>query len=72
LGKKEAASKREIALEIYNSKYLLPDVALKRLIRLCVEYKVLMSVGSNAHNPSEIGDLDYRKILTAIKHVSSQ
>jgi len=68
----QSASKSGIALEVYNSKYPLPDLVFKMLISLCVEYKALISVGSNAHHPSEIGDLNYTKILKAIKHLFSQ
>jgi putative hydrolase len=62
-----SASKRSIAIEIYNSKHPLSNEVFKNLIRLCVEYNVPMTVGSDAHNPSEIGNMDYKGIQRAIR-----
>lgn len=66
----QAASKKRIAIEIYNSKYPLPDSIYNKLVRWCAQYSAPISVGSDAHDPSEIGRLDYRRIRRAIKQVS--
>lgn len=62
-----ASSKYGIALEIYNSKHPLFQKTFKKFIRLCVEYKAPMSVGSDAHSPAEVGNLNYKEISTAIQ-----
>ena len=62
-----SASKRGVALEIYNSKHPLPEEVFAKLISLCVDCEALMTIGSDAHNPSEIGKIDYQKIQSAIK-----
>lgn len=63
----QAAAKRGTALEIYNSKHPMPKDTLGKLINLCIEYEVPMSVGSDAHNPSEIGSINYEEIQAAIE-----
>lgn len=57
-----ASSKYGIALEIYNSKYLLFQKPFKKLVLLCIKHKAPMSVGSDAHSPSDVGCLNYKKI----------
>jgi len=66
-----AASKRGVALEIHNSKHLLSQNPFMRLVTLCVKHKALMSIGSDAHNPSEIGDMNYKEILMTIQQQAS-
>lgn len=61
-----SASKTSIAIEVHNSKHPLSKATFKKLINLCVEYNVSMTVGSDAHSPSEIGDMDYKEIQRAI------
>lgn len=63
----QSASERDIALEIHNSKYPLPEKVFAKLISMCVDYRAPMTIGSDAHNPSEIGKIDYQKIQSAIK-----
>lgn len=62
-----AASKYGIALELYNSKYPFSQKALEELGHMCVQYEAPMSVGSDAHSPSEIGCLDYQGISAVIR-----
>jgi len=66
----KAASMEKIALEVHNSKHPLPKEVFRRLIHLCVRYEVPMCIGSDAHSPSEIGNLNYATIQRTIDSAS--
>ncbi len=61
------AGKKEVAIEIFNSRHMIPISDFRNLVKYCLEYNTLMSIGSDAHGISEIGNIDYRFIYNEIE-----
>jgi len=61
------AAKKEVAIEIFNSRYMMPISDFRNLVKYCLKYNTLMSIGSDAHRISEIGNLNYQFIYNEIE-----